>query len=72
MFQQFPGPLKSLSQLLKRFQGLKSGGLTAAANLGINDRLLQKQGGWKSKKIKNRYAHKNVRALLSVSKTLGL
>ena len=51
---------------------LRSGGATAAANLGINDRLFQKHGRWKSEKVKNGYVHENLRALLSVSKNLGL
>ena len=51
---------------------LKSGGATAAANLGINDRLFQKHGRWKSEKVKNGHLHENLRALLSVSNNLGL
>ena len=51
---------------------LRSGGATAAANFGINDRLFQKHGRWRSEKVKNGYVHENLRALLSVSKNLGL
>ena len=51
---------------------LRSGGATAAANFGINDRLFQKHGRWRSEKVKNGYIHENLRALLSVCKNLGL
>ena len=51
---------------------LRSGGAATTANFGINDRLFQKHGRWKSENIENKYAHKNLRALLSVSKNLGL
>ena len=50
---------------------LRSGGATAAANFGINDRLFQKHERWKSENVKNGYIHGNIRALLSVSKNLG-
>ena len=53
-------------------RSLRSGGATAAANFGINDRLFQKHGRWRSEKVKNGYVHENLRALLSVSKNLGL
>ena len=51
---------------------LRSGETTAAANFGINDRLFQKHGRWRSEKIKHGYVQENLRALLSISKTLGL
>ena len=34
---------------------LRSGGATIAAALGIPDRLLQRQGGWRTAKAKNNY-----------------
>ena len=52
--------------------GLRSGGATARANFGINERFFQKHGRWKSENVKNGYVHENVRAVLSVSKNLGL
>ena len=51
---------------------LRSGGATAAANFGINDRLFQKHGRWRSEKVKNGYVHENLRALLNVSRNLGV
>ena len=51
---------------------LRSGGATAAANLGVKDRLFQKHGRWKSEKVKNSYVHEDIKTLLSVSKNLGL
>ena len=51
---------------------LRSGGATAAANLGVEDRLFQKHGRWKSEKVKNNYVHEDLKSILSVSKTLGL
>ena len=53
-------------------RSLRSGGAKAAENVGLNDRLFQKHGRWGSEDLKNRYVHENVRALLSVSKNLGL
>ena len=44
----------------------------AAADLGINDRLFQKHGKWKSENVKNVYVQENLRDLLSISKNLGL
>ena len=47
---------------------LRSGGASAAANLGGNDRLFKKHGRWKSDKVKDSY----VQSKLSVSRNLGL
>ena len=51
---------------------LRRGGATAAANLGIKDRLFQKHGRWKSEKIKDGYVEEDLNSLLLVSKKLGL
>lgn len=51
---------------------LRSGGVSAAANLGIQDRLLMKHGRWKSESIKNKYITENLGNLLFVSRNLGL
>ena len=51
---------------------LRAGGATAAANLGVNDRLFKKHGRWKSEKVKNGYIHENIEAKLIVTKDLGL
>ena len=50
----------------------RTGGATAAANLGVSDRLFQKHGRWKSERVKNRYVHENIPVLLQVTKNLGL
>ena len=51
---------------------LRAGGATSAANLGVEDRLFQKHGRWKSVNVKNGYIHEDLNSLLSVSKNLGL
>ena len=51
---------------------LRAGGATAAANLGVSDRLFQKHGRWKSERVKKGYVHENILALLQVTKNLGL
>ena len=49
---------------------LRSGGATAAANAGINDRLFKRHGRWKSETAKDGYVKDNLQSLLSVSKSL--
>ena len=39
---------------------LRSGGATAAAAAGINDRIFQKHGRWKSDKAKDGYVKENL------------
>ena len=39
---------------------LRSGGASAAANLGVNDRLFKKHGRWKSDKVKYSYFHEDI------------
>lgn len=51
---------------------LRSGGASAAANSGVNDRLHKRHGRWKSDQAKDGYVEDNISALLSVSQTLGL
>ena len=51
---------------------LRSGGASAAANLGVNDRLFKKQGRWKSDKVKDGYVPEDIESKLSVSRNLGL
>lgn len=51
---------------------LRSGGASAAANSGVNDRLFKRHGRWKSDQAKDGYVEDNISALLSVSQTLGL
>jgi integrase len=51
---------------------LRSGGATAAAAAGIDDRLFKKHGRWKSDKAKDGYVKENIDVRLSVSKNLGI
>ena len=51
---------------------LRSGGASAVAKLGINDRLFKKHGRWKSDKLKDSYDHEDIESELSVSRNLGL
>ena len=51
---------------------LRAGGASAAANNGVTDRLVSKQGRWSSEKARNGYIKDSVSTRLSVSKMLGL
>ena len=48
---------------------LRAGEATAAANAGINDRLLKKHGRWLSENANDGYVKDNFQSLLSVSKS---
>lgn len=58
------------STKLLGLHSLRSGGATAAANAGINDRLFKRHGRWKSETAKDGYVKDNLHSLLSVSKCL--
>ncbi|KAK3100534.1 hypothetical protein FSP39_021460 [Pinctada imbricata] len=47
---------------------LRSGGATAAAAAGINDRIFKKHGRWRSEKAKDGYVKESLQEKLSVSK----
>jgi len=49
---------------------LRAGGASAAAALGIPDRLFQWQGGWRSEKSKNNYIQESLESLLKVTKAI--
>ena len=51
---------------------LRSGGATAAANAGVNDRCLKRHGRWKSETSKDGYAADSLERRLEVTKMLGL
>ena len=51
---------------------LRVGGATAAANLGVNDRLFKKHRRWKSEKVKDGYIHESTETKLIVAKNLAL
>ena len=66
--------LKNIGTQTKSFglHSLRAGGATAAANLGVNDRLFKMHGRWKSEKVKDGYIHESIEAKLIVTKNLGL
>ena len=66
--------LANIGLVPKKFglYSLRSGVASAAANLGVNDRLFKKHGRWKSDKVKDSYVHKDIESKLSVSRNLGL
>lgn len=49
---------------------LRAGGASAAAALGIPDRLFQRQGGWRSENSKNNYIQETLESLLKVTKAI--
>ena len=51
---------------------LRSGGASAAAQNGISDRLISKQGRWSSEKARDGYIEDSKQTRLSVSRALGL
>lgn len=51
---------------------LRSGGATAAAAAGVNDRIFKKHGRWKSETAKDGYVRETLSEKLSVSSNLGI
>ena len=51
---------------------LRSGGASASANAGVNNRLFKSHGRWHSESAKDGYVENNIEALLIVSGMLGL
>lgn len=51
---------------------LRSGGATAAAAAGVNDRIFKKHGRWKSETAKDGYVREKLSEKLSVSSNLGI
>ena len=49
---------------------LRSGGASAAAALGVPDRLFQRHGGWRSEKARNNYVKESLKSLLLVTKSI--
>jgi hypothetical protein len=49
---------------------LRAGGSTSAANSGLEDRLFQRHGRWKSTSAKDSYIKESKTRLLSVTKAL--
>ena len=63
---------ESLGYDKKKFglHSLRSGGATAAANAGLNERLLKRHGRWKTDLAKDGYVQDDLDAMLSVSRCL--
>ena len=51
---------------------LRAGGATAAANVGVPDRLFKRHGRWSSESAKDGYIEDNLNSLLSVSKSFRI
>ena len=51
---------------------LRAGGASAAANAGVQDRLFQRHGRWRSVAAKNGYVDDSLGSRLTVSKMLGI
>ena len=68
---------KNLEEVDENFKAyglhsLRSGGASSAAEHGISDRLISKQGRWASEKSRNRYIKDTKRNRMSVSLNLGV
>ena len=68
------GALASVGLNPKKFglHSLRSGGASAAANIGVPDRLFKKHGRWRSETAKDGYIQDSMKDRLSVSLNLGL
>ena len=49
---------------------LRSGGASAAAALGVPDRIFQRHGGWRSEKAQNNYMKETLDSLVLVTKSI--
>lgn len=49
---------------------LRAGGASAAATLGVPDRLFQRHGGWRSETAKNNYLRESLDSLLLITKSM--
>ena len=61
---------EGLEPSLYGIHSLRAGGASAAAALGIPDRLFQRQGGWRSEKSRNNYIQESLESLLTVTRTI--
>ena len=58
--------------LLFSTHSLRAGGASAAANAGVQDRLFQRHGRWRSVAAKNGYVDDSLGSRLTVSKMLSI
>ena len=70
----FKASFKDIVPDISRFgtHSLRAGGASAAANAGVNDRLFQRHGRWKTVSAMNGYVDDNLESRLTVSKMLGI
>lgn len=70
----FREALASVGLQPKKFglHSLRSGGASAAAAIGVPDRLFKKHGRWRSETAKDGYVHDSFKNRLAVSLNLGL
>ena len=70
----FKAPFKDIVPDISRFgtHSLRARGASAAANAGVNDRLFQRHGRWKTASAKNGYVDDNLESRLTVPKMLGI
>ena len=61
---------EELDPKLYGVHSLRAGGASAAAALGVPDRLFQRQGGWRSERSKNNYIQESMESLLTVTNTI--
>ena len=65
-------PLVGDISLYQCVHSFRSGGATATANAGVNDRLFKRHGRWKTEVAKDGYIKDSEESFLAVSKFLGL
>ena len=72
--ESFKGSFKNIVTDNQKYSthSSRSGGATIAANLGVNDRIFQRNGRWKTKKAKNMYVKDSIASKFNVSENLGL
>ena len=61
---------EELDPKLYGVHSLRAGGASAAAALGVPDRLFQRQGEWRSERSKNNYIQESMESLLTVTNTI--
>ena len=61
---------EELDAKLYGVHSLTAGGASAAAVLGVPDRLFQRQGGWRCERCKNNDIQGSMESLLPVTKTI--
>ena len=74
MRELFLSKLSELGYDPKRFglHSLREGGVTAATNAGVPDRMFKRHGRWRSESVKNGYIEDSVDSRMAVSKSLNL